>query len=229
MIAAVLVTVSISAAEDRNVFLREEFETLDAWRPLFFPKIRQHSRYSVVKEGDASVLKAESSASASGIIFRKEFNVYDFPKARWRWKIVNIYRKANGRTKGGDDYPIRIYVIFRYEPEKASFGKRLKYGLAKTLYGEYPPESSLNYVWASRQEKERIFTNPYADEAKMVVLRSGGRDAGRWIEEEVDILADYRAAFGTDPPAAASIAIMNDSDNTGESSVSYVDYIEVYR
>jgi hypothetical protein len=31
------------------------------------------------------------------------------------------------------------------------------------------------------------------------------------------------------PPATASIAIMSDSDNTGEQAVSYIDYIKVYR
>jgi hypothetical protein len=29
------------------------------------------------------------------------------------------------------------------------------------------------------------------------------------------------------PPPIASLAIMNDSDNTGEKSVSYVDFMEV--
>jgi hypothetical protein len=36
-------------------------------------------------------------------------------------------------------------------------------------------------------------------------------------------------AFGEDPPSVANLAIMNDSDNTGESAVSYIDYIEIYR
>ena len=46
--------------------------------------------------------------------------------------------------------------------------------------------------------------------------------------QEVNILEDYKAAFGKDPPEIASIAIMNDSDNTKESSISYVDYIVIY-
>jgi hypothetical protein len=45
----------------------------------------------------------------------------------------------------------------------------------------------------------------------------------------VDVFEVYREAFGVLPPRTASIAIMNDSDNTGERSVSYVDYIEVYK
>jgi hypothetical protein len=57
-----------------------------------------------------------------------------------------------------------------------------------------------------------------------------GRDkTGLWVEERVNILTDYRRAFGEDPPATASLAIMNDSDDTGQSSVSYVEFIEIYR
>jgi hypothetical protein len=47
--------------------------------------------------------------------------------------------------------------------------------------------------------------------------------------ESVNIIEDYVKAFGVKPPEKAGIAIMNDSDNTGEQSVSYLDYIEVYR
>ena len=208
---------------------REDFHDLAQWKPLLFPKIQQHSVYTVVTEGDSSYLRAESNASASGIIFNREFDVFAYPKVRWRWKIANIYRKGNAEEKSGDDYPIRIYIIFKYDPETAPFGQRLKYGIAKTIYGEYPPHSSLNYVWANRKYPQRIITNPYAAEAKMILLEAGTEKVGHWVDEEVDIIRDYRDAFGVMPPGTASIAIMNDSDNTGERSVSYVDYIEVYK
>jgi Ca2+-binding EF-hand superfamily protein len=63
----------------------------------------------------------------------------------------------------------------------------------------------------------------------MIVLQKGKRNLGRWIVEERNILDDYRRAFGADPPAMATLGIMNDSDNTKEASVSYVGFIEVYR
>jgi hypothetical protein len=50
-----------------------------------------------------------------------------------------------------------------------------------------------------------------------------------WVEEDVNIVRDYREAFGSEPPPVASLAIMNDSDDTGERAVSFIDYIEVYR
>lgn len=227
----VIMTLSagIALGQTKTFLLREEFNDLETWRPLYFPKIRQHSQYTIVRDSAGSFLKAESNASASGMIYKKEFNVYDYPKMRWRWKVSNIYKKGDETTKAGDDYPIRIYIIFKYDPENASFGQRLKYGFAKKLYGEYPPQSSLNYIWANRKHAERYITNAYAHEAKMVLLEAGEEKTGIWVDEEIDILDDYQKAFGEKPPAIASIAVMNDSDNTAEHSESFVDYIEVYR
>ena len=224
-----LTLLQLVPAEGREVFLFEDFNSLENWKPLYFPRIKKHTKYSVAEIGEKIFLKAESNSSASGIIFKKEFNVNEYPKVRWKWKISNVYVKGNAREKSGDDYPIRIYIIFKYNPETASFMEKIKYGLAKTIYREYPPDSSLNYIWANRQQPAQVLTNTYADESKMVILQSGPENAGKWIKQEVNVLQDYRKIFGKDPPAIASIAVMNDSDNTGESSVSYIDYIEVYK
>ena len=141
----------------------------------------------------------------------------------------NIYARADVRSKEGDDYPIRVYIMFEYDPEKAGAFERIKYGFAEALYGEYPPHSSLSYVWSSKDDPETFITSPYTDRAVMVLLEKGMAKAGTWVDEEIDILADYQTAFKSKPPARARIAIMNDSDNTGESSVSYLEYIEVYK
>lgn len=63
----------------------------------------------------------------------------------------------------------------------------------------------------------------------MIVLQKGKKNLGRWIVEERNVLDDYRRAFGTDPPARATLGIMNDSDDTKEASVAYVGFIEIFR
>lgn len=224
-----LVTVFPLSGQCGEVFLHDDFNNFENWKPLYFPKIKKHSIYSIEKNGAESYLRAESHASASAMVLKKEFNVFEYPKVRWRWKVNNIYKKGNSLEKSGDDYPIRVYIFFKYDPEKASFGEKVKYGLAKTFYGEYPPHSSLNYIWESRIQDKNIVASPYAEESMMIILQAGEENVGKWVEQEVNIIEDYHTAFGEDPPSVASIAIMNDSDDTGETSVSYFDYIEIYR
>ena len=71
--------------------------------------------------------------------------------------------------------------------------------------------------------------NPYTEETVIIFLEMESLNVGKWQHEEVHILEDYERVFGVKPPLIASIGIMNDSDNTGEGSVSYIDFIEVYR
>lgn len=216
-------------AEDSAIFFCENFDNLDNWTTMEFPRVKKHSIYTMERQGDESYLKTESSASSSAIVFTKSFNVFDYPRVKWRWKIGNVYAKGNSQEKAGDDYPIRVFIMFKYDHDKASFLGRIKHRLGKSIFGVEPPYSSLNYIWASRKHSTDIITNPYSADTKMIVLQSGGENAGKWMEEDVNIIRDYRRAFGEAPPATAQIAIMNDSDDTGEKSVSFIDYIEVYR
>ena len=212
-----------------DILFHDDFVDLDQWKPLTFPKIEAHSTYTIEADGDGSSLRAESNASASALVHRVVFDARRFNRVRWRWRIDHVYKAGDASLKSGDDYPIRVYVMFRFDPDEASFGEKLTYGIARSFYGEYPPHSSLNYLWANRAPTDRIMDSPYTDRSKMIILQWGNEKAGQWITEEVDILKDYREAFGKEPPAEASIAVMNDSDNTGEGSVSHVDFIEVYR
>jgi crotonobetainyl-CoA:carnitine CoA-transferase CaiB-like acyl-CoA transferase len=49
-----------------------------------------------------------------------------------------------------------------------------------------------------------------------VVQRSGDGQAGRWVVERVDVLADAIRAFGSERPTARLLAVASDTDNTGE-------------
>ena len=229
-------SVIFAEQESADIFFREEFSTLDNWGSLTFPKIDRHSKYYAShfiedkrQSNLPTVLLAESSASASALLHKQEYSVVEFPKLRWRWRVENVYEKGNAKLKSGDDFPIRIYVVFKYNPDKAGVWERGKYKAAKLIYGEYPPKSTLNYVWASKEHSEEVITSAYTDSAKLLPVDQGSREVGNWREHERDVLADYRKAFGENPPEKASIAIMTDADNTGEAARAWVDYIEIGR
>ena len=135
--------------------------------------------------------------------------------------------RGDPKEKAGDDYPIRVYVMFSTDPARATLGERLIYGAAKAIYGQYPPHSTLNYVWTGHHLPERIIVSPYTEKARSDHPGKGKERVGQWVEESVNVLDDYRKAFGKDPPAMAGLAVMSDTDNTGESAVAYLDFIEV--
>ena len=191
------------------------------WKPLTFKKIEKGTLYTLVRDGEAGVIEADSDASASGLIREIKINPKEYPIVRWRWKVSNILKKGNVHRKDGDDYPARLYITFEYDPRKLSFSERLKYQAAKMWYGEYPPLAAINYIWESHAAIGTMVPNPYTDRVMMIVVESGAEKLDQWVSEERNIYEDYKRAFGEEPPLISGVAIMTDTDNTGESATAY--------
>ncbi|MDO6461871.1 DUF3047 domain-containing protein [Granulosicoccaceae sp. 1_MG-2023] len=191
------------------------------WEPLTFPGIKQHSRYQLENDDGVQVIRADTSGGASGLIARVSTQPGESLILRWRWKVSNVFEQGDARSKSGDDYPARIYVAFVFQPEKAGWLERTKRKAAALIFGEELPGNALNYIWANKLPAGTMIPNPYTDQTRMVAVNSGMERAGRWVSVERDIVADYREAFGEEPPALAGIAIMSDSDNTGETATAW--------
>lgn len=191
------------------------------WKPLTFKKIERHTDYMLVKDGDTVVIKAAANASASGLVRKIRINPDEYPIVQWRWKVSNILKKADVHKKEGDDYPARIYITFEYDSSKLSFFEKMKYETIRLFYGQYPPLAAINYIWEGHALVETIVPNPYTNRAMMIVVESGEEKINQWVCEERDILEDYKKAFGETPPMISGVAIMTDTDNTGESATAY--------
>jgi hypothetical protein len=50
----------------------------------------------------------------------------------------------------------------------------------------------------------------------MISIESGSAETGKWITETRNVYEDFKRYFGKEPPKVGAIAIMTDSDNTGE-------------
>jgi hypothetical protein len=216
-------------AQDSAVLFREDFDTLLAWDELTFRKIDRHSLYRVIELAGDRVLEVRSDRSASGIVLQRTFDVFAGPILRWRWQALNVLEKGDATRKAGDDYPIRVYVFFRYDPTRVSGLERLGYEAAKSRYGRYPPLATINYIWANKPRPQDPLVNPFTNRAIMIPMDSGSEQLGQWRTHQVNMLEDYRRAFGEDPPREASLAVMGDSDNPGGSTLAYLDYLEVRR
>ncbi len=192
----------------------------DGWKPLTFKKIPKHTAYEVVKDGDVTIVKAVSEASASGLIKPVAIDPKEYPLVRWRWKIDNVLEHSDVALKEGDDFPARLYITFEYDRDKVSFSKMLKYKAGRALFGDIPI-AALNYIWETKTPVGTIVENAYTDFAKMVIVESGPQKVGMWIAEERNIYEDYKKAFGEEPPMINGVAIMSDTDNTKERATAY--------
>ncbi len=191
------------------------------WKPLTFDKIPTHTQYSLVKDQNQVVIKADSRKSSSGLTREMTIDAKEYPVVQWRWKIENILQNGDVTKKEGDDYPARLYITFEYDSAKVGFFEKAQYEAAKLLYGQYPPIGALNYIWASKTPVGTMTPNPYTDQVTMIVIESGETKLNEWVTEERNVYKDYIKAFGKEPPKISGIAIMTDTDNTKEHAVAY--------
>lgn len=199
----------------------------EGWKALRFRNVRVPTHYAMVPADGRYVLRADSRGGASALYRPVDVDPGVYGVIAWRWKIERVLEKSDPRRKEGDDYPARVYVAFAYDPRSATVWQRTLYGAYKALYGEYPPSGVLNYIWDSRLPPGTVLDNAYTSRARMIVVQSGPGLAGQWVQEERDLREDYRRAFGGEPPRLAGVAVMTDTDDTGEHAVAYYDAIEL--
>jgi len=206
IVTALCLTALASADADKISFGSFAKTGLQGWTKKIF---KGETDYRIVDDAGYQVLQAKSSAAASGLVFETEYNTNDYPILAWRWKIDHIIEKGDSRTKSGDDYAARIYVIFPH--------------------WFFPKTRTLNYIWANRLPKESIQPNAFTGNAMMIAVESGDEKAGQWISVRRNIIEDYRRAFGENPPNVGAIAVMTDTDQTGESAIAWYSDIEAHR
>lgn len=183
------------------------------WSPQTFSGVKP-TRYVLVREGDRTVLRAEADASASGLAFRLDAPAAAASILRWRWKAERLPEGADTRQRTTDDAVARLYVSFRHPPERVSAAQRMMDDGLRLLFGDIPPHATLLYVWDNRASAGTIFPNPHTDRVRNIVVETGTAGLSRWLSYERDVVADYRTAFGEDPPPIVGVALMTDADTT---------------
>jgi hypothetical protein len=188
----VITCIAAIAYADTLDISRFSTEGLSGWERKSF---KGETEYSIVHEGQSTVIKAHSKAAASGLFKKVQLDPRKYRYLKWKWMIKEPLGNAAEKTKGGDDYSARVYVVF---PGMFFWQTR-----------------AINYVWSGRLPKGESFPNPFTGNAMMVVVETGPEKAGSWASEQRDILADYRRLFGGEPRKIGAVAVMTDTDNSG--------------
>ena len=188
------------------------------WRLSLLPNVKRATQYDLVADAGTVVLRAQADASMASVVHPLHLDARSFPVIAWRWKIGNVLQKSALGSKAGDDFPARVYVLFDYDVGRLSLFERAKIYLARRRYGPEIPAAALCYVWDSKGPVGASLWSPYTDRVRVVVVESGSRHLNQWRDEQRDLAADFRAAFGENPPAISGVAVATDTDNTGESA-----------
>jgi hypothetical protein len=177
---------------------------LQEWRSESFVG---KTRYTIASQNDKKVLRAVSSNAASGLVRKIDIDLNKTPYLHWDWKVENTLNNTRERFKDGDDYPARVYVI-----------------ISGGIF--FWNTRAANYVWSSHQSAGSTWPNAYTGNAKMLAVESGDTNIGQWIHESRNVKQDLREMFDEDIDEINAVAIMTDTDNTGQTATAF--YGDIY-
>ncbi len=190
--AMTLLSVVQVAASERHVTRFSE-GSMQGWQEKSFVG---HTSYQLLSDGDRQVLEATANATASGIYREIDIDLNKTPYLNWSWWIEDTLHGNDEKSKSGDDYPVRIYVVV----SGGFFFWRTR---------------AINYVWSSREPIDSHWPNAFTSRAMMVAVRSGGGQRGQWVTEKRNVRDDFMRLFGEEIDHIDAVAIMSDSDNRG--------------
>jgi hypothetical protein len=188
----------------------------EGWRHQTLPKVERANEFELVPDQGRRVLRIRSSSSASSWVTPLDIDATRWPLLRWQWKVSRSLAGSDLRTKRGDDYAARLYVLFDLPLEQLSLGDRLRIRASRALSGVDVPAAALCYVWGHAQPVGSTAWNPYTDRVRMIVVDSGDTHAMHWRAVERDVRRDWADAFGGPMPSINGVAIGSDTDNTAD-------------
>jgi hypothetical protein len=182
---------------------------IDSWEPKEFSG---ESIYTINEYKGRLALKALSHNAASGLVLEQQIDLTATPYLNWSWLVEKTLLQLDERSKNGDDFVARIYVVIDGG-----------FMVWKT--------KSLNYVWSSNQDKDLVWDNAFAGSSvKMMSVRGKKAQKGQWYQEKRNVYQDLIDIFGDQGSEQANqkaykyidiIAIMTDTDNSGKQAESY--------
>jgi Protein of unknown function (DUF3047) len=164
------------------------------WKPR---KESGRSVYAIQEQNGRRFLHAAARGLGIQAALQHEWDVTVYPVLAWSWRPIEFPAGSDERNAKTNDSALAVYAVF---PHTAWSVKSLK------------------YIWSAVVPVGTHLTSS-AGLTQALIQRSGAAGKGEWIDEQVNVLEDYRKYFKeTDAPKPAGIAVLTDSDDTGSSA-----------
>jgi len=199
-VVSVLLVATLAWADDRLV-IADFSQGVDARGIPQSWQLKEKSGkadFSVVKDGDLNVLQLRSADTSYSIQREVKVDVKQYPILTWKWKATKLPQGGDFRKTKTDDQAAQLFLAF-----------------TKT--------KSIVYIWDTTAP-EGLMSEAIAPPLmtiKLVVVRSGPAELGKWVTETRNVYEDYKKFYGEEPPAVKAMRLQINSQHTGTSAESY--------
>lgn len=191
------------------------------WHLLGFSDVPE-TEFILTQEG------IQISADASNALIYRELNEQEAVGKflHWSWRVDSQPKSKSLRKVDDDDRALAVYVAFEIDQSNLSLWGRIRSSVV-ALFSGLPKGQILTYVWGQDDPTGEWFPNPYIRRiGRMNVLRNASSPLTEWHAEKIDLVADFTEAFGYQPIRPVYIAISADTEDSGETSLSWIRNIE---
>jgi Protein of unknown function (DUF3047) len=179
---------------------------------------RRASVYEPVHHAGRPALRADSDRSDSLLRIPLSLDGPPVGRLRFSWYLEQHNEHADIGDAARDDATVRL--ILQFDGDRSEFSAR-DHRLSEMMQlvtGEPLPYATLMYVWDPVRPVGTVLTHPRSERIKLMVAQSGSEQLGTWVNLDRDVAADHQAAFGRPPVRLKGMALMTDSNNTGQRS-----------
>ena len=190
----------------------------NGWKVWTLSRFKKSTEYKLVDTEGRTAVKAQAAASASGLVHQLDLDPQMYPLLSWQWKVEDLIKTADNTTKQFEDSPVRVVVSFAGDMDSLPLDDRMFFDNVRLMTRQQMPYATLMYIWENRAAHDKVLPNLHTSRIKMIVAESGREKVGQWQDITRNVYEDYKRAFGEEPGRITAIAVMTDTDNTGESA-----------
>ena len=193
-------------AEEVKVFEFTEKELSE----LTVRKVRgadNKTAYSVGSNENGNYLKAIADNAASGLGKEIKIDLNKTPFINITWKIEKDIPGIDETAKKGHDFAARVFVIKKTGATALS-------------------NRAVNYVFSSNQDVGSNSPSPYTKKSVDNVLATTKTNLNEWVTVKANVKDDFKKFHNLDVNELDGIAIMSDTDNSKQKSITY--YQNIY-
>ena len=163
--------------------------------------------YSVGSNENGNYLKAIADNAASGLGKEIKIDLNKTPFINITWKIEKDIPGIDETAKKGHDFAARVFVIKKTGATALS-------------------NRAVNYVFSSNQDVGSNSPSPYTKKSVDNVLATTKTNLNEWVTVKANVKEDFKKFHNLDVNELDGIAIMSDTDNSKQKSITY--YQNIY-
>jgi hypothetical protein len=199
MLSILGIPYGVPAADDSIVIA--DFSTwtgVPALPPGWELKVKSgKAQFNILRDAGIPALHLRSAGSSFSLQGAVNVDVKRYPLLTWKWKVTKLPKGGDFRRSHTDDQAAQLFLAF-----------------SKT--------KAIVYIWdtsAPQGLMESTSPVPFMT-VKVVVVRSGPTDLGKWLTETRNVYDDYRKFYGEEPPSVAGVRLQINSQHTESSAES---------